>query len=237
MLGEHEFFYVIPTKAKIYKKRRIENLSTISQLKSQHRLVLTGTPIENSLSDLWSQMNFLNKGLLGNQQYFKREFITPIEKRDDKNQQAKLQMLIRPFVLRAHQRGSGQRPSATNRAHPVLRNARQPERGVRKEKSQIRNAILQTIETEAWKNRGSWYCRGLHAYDNWPTTVDDRRLGKHRIGKFDEIYNCLHDLVAENHKVLIFSRLSNTSTCCAGASSTKAGNIRCSPEKQPTAPK
>ncbi len=206
MLGEHEFFYVILDESQNIKNAGSKTYQTISQLKSQHRLVLTGTPIENSLSDLWSQMNFLNKGLLGNQQYFKREFITPIEKRDDKNQQAKLQMLIRPFVLRrTKEEVAKDLPPLTEHIRFCEMPGSQKE-VYEKEKSQIRNAILQTIETEGMEKSGFLVLQGLtrlRQLANHPSMIEGSESTES--GKFDEIYNCLHDLVAENHKVLIFS--------------------------------
>ena len=51
-------------------------------LQSEHKLVLTGTPIENSLMDLWSQINFVNPGLLGTLNFFKRSFVQAIEKKN-----------------------------------------------------------------------------------------------------------------------------------------------------------
>ena len=51
---------------------------------------MSGTPIENSLSDLWSQMQFINPDLLGNYTFFKREFIAPIERQQDEVQKERL---------------------------------------------------------------------------------------------------------------------------------------------------
>jgi SNF2 family DNA or RNA helicase len=72
--------------------------SAVMQLKSDCRLVLTGTPIENSLTDLWAQFNFLNPGLLGNLNFFQSEFQYPIERKQDDNKRDRLQQLIAPFI-------------------------------------------------------------------------------------------------------------------------------------------
>jgi len=55
---------------------------SVTELKSKHRLILTGTPIENSTLDLWSQMSFVNP-VTGSQRFFKNEFLNPIEKKHD----------------------------------------------------------------------------------------------------------------------------------------------------------
>lgn len=65
-----------------------------------HRIALTGTPIENHLSELWSIMEVLNPGLLGSATAFRARFALPIEKMGDQNRSDQLRRLIRPFVLR-----------------------------------------------------------------------------------------------------------------------------------------
>lgn len=69
-------------------------------LRAVNRLALTGTPVENRLSELWSIMDFLNVGYLGNASDFRRRFAGPIERAHDSDRAARLKSLIRPFVLR-----------------------------------------------------------------------------------------------------------------------------------------
>jgi len=64
------------------------------------RVALTGTPVENRLSELWSIMDFLNPGYLGSHKHFQEQFATPIERAHDANTTSQLQSLVRPFVLR-----------------------------------------------------------------------------------------------------------------------------------------
>jgi SNF2 family DNA or RNA helicase len=64
------------------------------------RIALTGTPVENRLAELWSIMDFLNPGYLGSQRRFNEHFAQPIEKERDRHATARLQALVRPFVLR-----------------------------------------------------------------------------------------------------------------------------------------
>ncbi|WP_243299374.1 DEAD/DEAH box helicase [Bacillus litorisediminis] len=73
---------------------------SIRKLKGKHHIALTGTPIENRLSELWSIFDFLNHGYLGSLHSFQHRYIIPIERDDDKEQLHKLQALIRPFLLR-----------------------------------------------------------------------------------------------------------------------------------------
>ncbi|MBZ0276225.1 MAG: DEAD/DEAH box helicase family protein, partial [Anaerolineae bacterium] len=69
-------------------------------IEAQYRLALTGTPVENRLTELWSIFNFLNPGYLGSQPVFKSEFATPIERYRDPDAAAALKKLTAPFILR-----------------------------------------------------------------------------------------------------------------------------------------
>lgn len=69
------------------------------QINGKFRLALSGTPVENSLDDLWSQFQFLNPGLLGNRQYFKDQYVKPILEMQG-GASAMLQAKIKPFLLR-----------------------------------------------------------------------------------------------------------------------------------------
>jgi SNF2 family DNA or RNA helicase len=64
------------------------------------RIALTGTPVENRLAELWSIMDFLNPGYLGSQKRFNEHFAQPIEQERDRHATARLQAMVRPFVLR-----------------------------------------------------------------------------------------------------------------------------------------
>lgn len=69
-------------------------------LKADHRIALTGTPVENHVGDLWSIMEFLNPGWLGTQADFKRTFHVPIQAGRDPEAARRLQTLSGPFILR-----------------------------------------------------------------------------------------------------------------------------------------
>ena len=69
-------------------------------LKADHRFTLTGTPIENNTTELFSQMNFINPGLLGTLNAFRNNFASPIEKDKDQTRINQLRSIIKPFILR-----------------------------------------------------------------------------------------------------------------------------------------
>lgn len=206
MLLPYNFYYLILDESQNIKNSSSKTYKSILEIRSKHKLVITGTPIENSLSDLWSQLNFLNKGLLGSLPYFKREFITPIEKKNDEEQQKKLQKLIRPFVLRrTKEEVASDLPALTEQVRFCEMTDEQKEI-YETEKSAIRNTILKNIETNGMKNSALVILQGLtklRQLANHPSLVSNEH--NQESGKFNEIYRCLDSLVAEKHKVLIFS--------------------------------
>jgi SNF2 family DNA or RNA helicase len=206
MLRSYDFWYVILDESQNIKNSSSKTYKSILEIKSKHKLVITGTPIENSLSDLWSQLNFLNKGLLGSLPYFKREFITPIEKKNDEEQQKKLQKLIQPFVLRRKKEEVAKDLPAMTEQIRFCEMTEAQKEIYDTEKSAIRNAILKNIESNGIKKSALVVLQGLtklRQLANHPSLVT--KENEMESGKFNEIYRNLKNLVAENHKVLIFS--------------------------------
>jgi SNF2 family DNA or RNA helicase len=95
-----EFCYVILDEAQYIKNQKTKNASAVKELRGKHRLALTGTPIENSLAELWSIFDFLMPGYLFPYAYFVREYERPIVKDNDEKKQLALKKLISPFILR-----------------------------------------------------------------------------------------------------------------------------------------
>ena len=96
----YKFHYIILDESQSIKNPGSLIYKSVTQLRSDFRLVLSGTPVENSLTDLWAQLNFVNPGLLGSLSFFTREFARPIEKLGDEEREARLKRLITPFILR-----------------------------------------------------------------------------------------------------------------------------------------
>ena len=82
-------------------KNRDTKMSKVTmQLQASARLILTGTPIQNHLGELWNLFSFINPGLLGSYEQFHTKFITPIEGNNDKERQLQLKRIVQPFMLR-----------------------------------------------------------------------------------------------------------------------------------------
>ncbi|MDI6740294.1 MAG: DEAD/DEAH box helicase [Candidatus Edwardsbacteria bacterium] len=87
-------------EAQNIKNPGAKQTQAVRDLPAQRRLALTGTPVENRLTELWSIMQFLNPGLLGGAEEFRRHYAVPVEKYGDQKRAEKLKRLVRPFMLR-----------------------------------------------------------------------------------------------------------------------------------------
>ena len=101
---KYTFRYIVADEAQYLKNSHTQNAKTIKQIKADTRYALTGTPIENSLSELWSIFDFIMPGYLFNYKKFKSLYEVPIVKDQNENAMKKLKMLIEPFVLRRNKK-------------------------------------------------------------------------------------------------------------------------------------
>ena len=99
-LSEVMWSDVILDEAQNIKNPEAKQTRAVRSLGAYNRCALTGTPVENRLSELWSMMQFLNPGLLGSQQRFRKTYALPIERYQDPDATAKLRKLVEPFILR-----------------------------------------------------------------------------------------------------------------------------------------
>lgn len=94
------FDYVVLDESQAIKNPDSKIAKAVKLLSAKNRLVMTGTPVENNTFDLYSQMEFLNPGLLGSQEFFRSEFATPIDKYRDEEKARQLRKLVYPFMLK-----------------------------------------------------------------------------------------------------------------------------------------
>ncbi len=98
--NEIEWSGIILDEAQNIKNHGTKSARAARALSAGYRIALTGTPVENSVSDLWSIMEFLNPGFLGNYHQFREHFLVPIQVLHDTQAEEKLSRLTGPFVLR-----------------------------------------------------------------------------------------------------------------------------------------
>lgn len=204
ILKEYCFEYVVLDESQNIKNSDSLTFRSTIQLRSNHRLTLTGTPIENSLKDLWAQFHFLQPDLLGDESTFQKHFINPIRQGNQRTG-LRLQQLINPFILRRSKREvAPELPPLTEEIIYCEMTEKQDEL-YRKEKNSLRNILLQQNQsTEKHQNltilNGILRLRQLSCH---PHLVIPDFIGDS--GKMEQIIETFDTLRSEGHKVLIFS--------------------------------
>ena len=207
ILKKYYFNYIILDESQAIKNPSSNIAKAVKTLQSRHRLILSGTPLENSTMDLWSQMTFVNPGLLGTQGFFKKEFLQPIEKRHDESKTSKLYTIIKPFLLRRQKsQVATELPKKIENVHYCKMTDLQEEK-YEEAKSYYRNIILDRIESHGVSNSQFLLLQGLtklRQIANHPKMIDPEYAGDS--GKLEDVVRMLSNAIGENHKILIFSQ-------------------------------
>jgi SNF2 family DNA or RNA helicase len=99
-LAEYQWNRVVLDEAQAVKNSLSRGAKAVRRLDAEHRVALTGTPVENRLAELWSVMDFLNPGLLGSSEVFKARYAVPVEKYGQTEPAERLRRITRPYILR-----------------------------------------------------------------------------------------------------------------------------------------
>jgi superfamily II DNA or RNA helicase len=101
---DYDFYLVILDEAQTIKNMRSRAHVSARAIEAEHRLCLSGTPVENHLGELWALLDFVNPGLLGDELYFGRFYRVPIEKQRNEERLAALRQVVAPYILRRNKR-------------------------------------------------------------------------------------------------------------------------------------
>jgi len=207
LLHRYEFYYAILDESQSIKNPLSQTARAAHLLRSKNRLALTGTPLENSTSELWSQFAFLNPGLLGNLKYFKNEFGLPIEKKYDDQAAERLRRIVYPFILRRTKDQVA--PELPPRSERTLYCDMEPaqRRLYLRTREAYRGLLMGMLDKDGLDESRMKVLEGLlrlRQIANHPLLVDETFHGAS--GKFDLLIETLETLRAENHKALIFSQ-------------------------------
>jgi non-specific serine/threonine protein kinase len=206
LLQDLVFEYVVLDESQQIKNKDSKIFKAINKLQANHKISLSGTPIENSLSDLWSQMQFINPELLGNFTFFKKEFIIPIERQNDEIQKERLKSLIAPYLLRRTKESVAKDlPDLTYRVFYSEMSTKQ-KKLYEKEKSAARNYLLENFNKKDIKfsNLVLNTLMKLRQIANHPLLVSEEY--DYPSGKFADILHHLETIQKGGHKTLIFSQ-------------------------------
>jgi SNF2 family DNA or RNA helicase len=199
---------IVLDEAQNIKNPGSKQTRAVKELKGDYRIALTGTPVENRLTELWSIMDFLNPGYLGSNAYFRTKYAIPIEKDRDALKSKKLKSIIAPFVLRRLKTD----PSIIKdlpekietKTYCILT----------KEQATLYEAVVQDMlekieESEGIERKGMVLAAlsKLKQICNHPVQfLKDESSLEGRSGKLERLFSILDEIIAEGDKVLIFTQ-------------------------------
>ncbi|MFF1613758.1 DEAD/DEAH box helicase [Amycolatopsis sp. NPDC058278] len=209
--GELETFAwrrLVLDEAHAIKNADTATAKAVRRFTAEHRLALTGTPVENRLADLWSILDLLNPGLLGSRFEFRRRFAAPIERRGDPATAADLRRLTQPYLLRRVKTDPAIVPEL-----PAKLEIRQEYRLTREQGTlycAIVDEMMKKIEnSQGIKRRGHILAAitKLKQVCNHPAHLlhDGSPIGQ-RSGKVNRLEEILAEILASGDRVLCFTQ-------------------------------
>jgi hypothetical protein len=204
LLNEVKWLTTILDEGQQIKNPDSKAAKAARELDSQNRLVLTGTPIENRLLDMWSLMAFAMPGVLGSRAYFKKRF----DKRKDPLSQTRLASRLRPFLLRRTKLQVAQDlpPRTEEEVYSKMEGVQLDL--YKAELKRIQKALLGLDSDEAVKKNSFAILQGLMRLRQiccHPGLIDPKYL-KEESAKMESLFYLLDQLHEEGHKVLVFSQ-------------------------------
>ncbi|WP_053405499.1 DEAD/DEAH box helicase [Persicobacter sp. CCB-QB2] len=206
-LKSQRFFYVILDESQAIKNPTTQTAKAMKLLKSSHRLVMTGTPVENNTLDLYSQMDFLNPGMLGSLEHFRNEYARKIDVDRDQEAAENLRKIVGPFMLRRKKADVATDLPAKSETVVYCEMGAEQRKVYDYHKDKWRTDILETIETEGKAKAGIKIVQGLlklRQICNSPALLSDGDYGKESV-KMEMLLEQISEIINEGHKVLIFS--------------------------------
>ena len=196
---------IVLDEAQAIKNKQTKRSKAAMALQANFRIITTGTPIENHLGELWNLFRFINPGLLGSYEGFKKKFAIPIEKYNDKEAARRLKKLIQPFILRRLKQDVLQ--ELPSRTEVTMQVEMSPEESAMYEAQ--RQQALEVIAGED-NAQGGQHMQVLAEITrlrrfccNPQLVVPDLALASSKLKVFT---NIVQELLENNHKALVFSQ-------------------------------
>lgn len=201
---------IIADEAQNLKNPATRHAQSLRQLPADYRIALTGTPVENHLGDLWALFSFLNPGLLGGAEPFRREFAIPIERLGDAEAAERLGHLVQPFLLRRVKSDPAiiqdlpEKLEAAVYVNLTLEQAALYEAVVQQTLDRVNDAV--GIQRHGAVLAG---LTRLKQICNHPVMLHpDGGVLEGRSGKLDRLTEMLEEVLAEGERALIFTQFS-----------------------------
>ena len=205
LLRDIRFDYVVLDESQAIKNSQSKTFQAAKTLQSRHRLCLTGTPLENNLAELWSQMDFLNSGLLRSSSRFEQTLAAPARRGDTRAGES-LRRLIKPFILRRTKEQVA--PELPDKTEHILTcpMRRQQSDLYKRILAHYRESVLQSVDTQGMNKSKIKVLEGLLRLRQiacHPGLVDSKGTDS---GKMDKLHELVREVRAGGHKGLVFSQ-------------------------------
>ncbi len=199
---KYNFRYLIIDESQQIKNRDSKVFKAINAINTEHKISLSGTPIENSLNDLWSQMQFINPDILGDFKFFTSYFKIPIEKNHNSDRILELKNIVNPFILRrTKEQVLDDLPELSEQIIYCEMETEQ-EKLYESEKSKARNELLKIDFANNRINVLNVLMK-LRQLSNHTKLID--KTSEFESGKFLTVTNYIQTLLQSGQKMLIFS--------------------------------
>ncbi len=209
-LKDINFRYIILDESQNIKNATSQTAQAVKQLNAQHKLALSGTPIENKLEELWSVFDFLMPGFLFTMADFNSRYVNPIMERQDKIVEKRLKLQIYPFILRRMKRDVAKDlpDKVENIAYCELTDEQRD--FYLQVLDSTKEELFKSIEQNGLeKSRLSIFSALLRMRQICchPKLYDKNNV-KNVIasGKFEKLKAMLEEIIAEKHRILLFSQ-------------------------------
>lgn len=205
LLNACDFQLLICDESHYIKNRNSKIFSALMSIGTQFRVSLSGTPIENSLADLWSQMQFINPNILGDYRFFQKNYQMPIEKGGSVELLNELKLLLDPFILRRTKKNVLNDLPEVEELVFYSDMSKAQESLLEEEKSKYRNMFLGSVDEDFSGSKIHVFnaLMRLRQISNHPKLVDS--TSQIDSGKFDDATVQLLNIIKGGHKVLVFS--------------------------------
>lgn len=207
-LEEIEWRRVVLDEAQTIKNSLSQSAKVARRLHTDHRVALTGTPIENRLSELWSIMEFLNPGLLGTSERFRTRYALPVERYGETQPAEQLRTITRPYVLRRLKTDPAIIDDLPDKIEMKEYCRLTPEQASLYQ-SMVADMMNKIDRSEGIERRGNVLAAmaKLKQVCNHPALLlHDRSAIGRRSGKVLRLEELLEEIIAEGDKVLCFTQ-------------------------------
>ena len=203
-----KFDYVILDESQAIKNPSSKVTRAAGLLNAKNRLCMSGTPLQNNTFDIFAQMNFLNPGLLGNMEFFRNEFATPIDKFGEQEQKEHLRKLLFPFILRRTKEQVAKDLPEKTETILFCEMEKEQRKVYEAYRNSYREKILGTIDQQGIGKSQLTILQGLmklrQICDSPAILNEEEKYPNHSI-KLDELAREIEENIG-HHKALIFSQ-------------------------------